>query len=342
MVRRRATIGPRRRTGAGPLVLVSLHADSVEPLYRQIYRDLRARILDGTLGGGGRLPSTRSLAQDLRVSRATVVLAYELLRAEGYLESTGRGATHVSRTLPDRLTRGDAAAGSQRPSVAVAAASRRGRRVARAWPHFRPVADLPPRAFRTSVPALDVFPVELWGRLMARRWRRSRAASLAYGNPRGLPALRRAIAGYLAQARGVRCSAEQVLVTTGSQQALDLAGRVLLDPGESVVDGGSWLHRRSARHSSRPAQGWFPFPVDRDGLDVAEGLRRAPRARMAFVTPAHQMPLGVTLSLAPQARAARWAGTRRAWILEDDYDSEYPLFDASLVLAPGNRPRTVA
>jgi len=310
------------RLGSGALVLIDLDSDAGIPLHRRIYDDLRRQILDGRLTRGARLPSTRSLAVDLRVSRSTIVQAFEQLRAEGYIESIARGATRVSAHLPDGLVRADTPPRPARPIAAHAGPSTRGASIARAWPQFGVVAEQPPRPFRTSVPALDVFPIDLWGRLMARRWRRSPAAALAYGDTRGLAALRREITDYLTQARGVRCHPDQVIVTSGSQHALDLAARAVLEPGDAVWMEDPGYFGAGGAFVSAGAR-LVPVPVDCDGMDVGEGLRRHARAKLAFVTPARQLPLGVTMTLERRLALLGWAAQRRAWILEDDYDSEF-------------------
>jgi GntR family transcriptional regulator/MocR family aminotransferase len=314
------------RHGSGALVLVGLDPEQSAPLHRQIYDALKRQILDGRLRRGARMPSSRSLAADLRVSRSTVVQAFEQLHAEGYIESITRGATRVSPQLPDLLTRADVPPAPARRRAPHGPASRRERSVvravARAWPHFARSLDKPARAFRTSVPALDVFPIDVWGRLMARRWRRSSASALAYTDTRGLPLLRRSIAEYLTSARGVRCHADQVIVTSGSQHAIDIVARTLLDHGDPVwMEDPGYFAARGAFVSAGARL--VPVPVDEEGLSVAEGIRREPRARLAFVTPARQLPLGVTMTLGRRLELLSWASDRRAWILEDDYDSEF-------------------
>lgn len=315
----RGRTGP---AGAGALLLVALRPEADEPLYRQVYAGLRKAILKGSLRPGGRLPSSRSLAADLHVSRSTAVQAYEQLRAEGYIDSVGRGSTRVSTSLPEPLTRAEPGKASGGGPGSIRGSSRRGDAIARVSGRFPSVSDRLARAFRTSVPALDVFPMDVWGRLTSRRWRRSSPGSLGYGDPRGLPALRRAIADYLTGARGVRCVADQILVTSGSQQGLDLVARALLDPGDAV-----WLedpgYFGAAGAFAAAGARIVPVPVDGEGLDVAEGIRRAPGARLAFVTPARQLPLGVTLSLSRRLALLAWAAEKRAFVLEDDYDSEF-------------------
>lgn len=304
------------------MVLVGISRGSGGPVHRQIYDGVRARILEGSLPPGQRLPSTRSLSEDLRVSRSTVVRAFDQLVAEGYIEAFSRGSTRVNRRLPDTLIRAASPPRRRRPGSVIRAPSTRAKRITDAWPPFEPAAPRPPRPFRTSVPALDVFPMEIWGRLMARRWRRASPASLAYQDPRGIPALREAIASYLRTARGVRCNPDQVLITAGSQQALDLVARTVLEPGDPVWMEDPGYFGAAGAFASAGAR-LVPVPIDAEGLNVAEGMRRAPDARLAFVTPARQMPLGVTMSLRRRLDLLAWAASHHAWILEDDYDSEF-------------------
>src|SRR5260221_8457526 len=202
MSSRRLRATRRTSVGGGALVLVTLRAGDPDPLYRQIYGELRRRILEGRIRRGARLPSTRGLSTDLHVSRSTVVQAYLQLGAEGYIESVGRGATRVSATLPDRLTRAETPPAGSRSGKSVSAPSARGEAIVRASTGLPWLPARPARAFRTSVPALDVFPIDVWGRLTARQWHRAPPASLGYGDPSGLPALRRAITDYLTTARG--------------------------------------------------------------------------------------------------------------------------------------------
>ena len=306
-------------------LLPSLDRRLGTPLHRQIYEHFRDAILAGRLGAGQRLPSSRELAEELAVARETAVLAYDLLRSEGYIDGLARGTTRVAASLPERSIRAAAraepiaAAESRRKA---APASRRARLIAAASARFPPVSGRPARAFRTSVPALDVFPMALWGRLAARRWRTSTPSSLAYSDPRGLPELRAAIASYLSASRGVRCGSGQVIVTAGSQQGVDLAARALLDPGDAVWMEDPGYFGAAGAFVAAGAR-LVPVPVDGEGIDVAAGIARCPDARLAFVTPARQLPLGVTLSLPRRLALLAWAAARKSFILEDDYDSEF-------------------
>ena len=312
---------PRARRGR--ILAVAIDQKSGQPLYRQIYGHVRQCILDGRLSPGARLPSTRQLAADLRVSRSTAVQAYEQLRAEGYIEGLGGAETRVSGALPDSFVRaGVREVDNSVPLRSSLVPASRARGTVSCMRRSSPPWGLGPRAFRAGVPAVDVFPVDTWGRIMARRWSRTPARDLAYGDPFGYRPLREAIADYLRAARGVRCTADQVMVTAGSQQGLDLAARTLLDPGDKV-----WLED-PGYHGARGAftaagANIVAVPVDQDGLDVMAGRTLAPDARMAFVTPSRQLPLGSTMSLARRLALLEWASASRSAIFEDDYDSEF-------------------
>lgn len=307
--------------------LVSLDATAALPLHRQIYDALRDAIVAGRLRPRVRLPATRALADELGISRNTVILAYDQLGAEGYIERRARGGTYVSRALPDRSlhlnrSRATPARGSEQlPRLPARLLSARGEAIAAIPIPASVNTELPPRPFRPGVPALELFPTAVWAKLCARHWRRADARSLAYGHSAGYRPLREAIAGYVAAARGVRCTSEEVVVVGGAQQALDLATRLLLDPGDEVwLEDPGYVGARAA--FSAAGARIVPVPVDAQGLDVAEGERRAPRARMAFVSPSHQHPLGMVMSADRRAALLRWARVADAWILEDDYDSE--------------------
>jgi GntR family transcriptional regulator/MocR family aminotransferase len=289
-------------------------------------------MLDGRLPPGHRLPATRLLARDLGVSRNTVGGAFEQLRAEGYLEARERGGTFVAARLPDGLLRAAPPASGpprrrpRRPTDSPADAmthrlSARGRLVATTARAPLRARDDRLRPFRAGVPALDLFPRRIWARLLARRWRRD-AVPLAYGHAEGEAALRTAVAEYVRAARGAHCTEEQVLIVSGSQQALDLVARAALDPGDAawMEEPGYWGVRAALTAAGARL---VPVPVDNDGLDVSAGRRLGPGARVACVAPSHQMPLGVTMSAARRLELLGWARQAGAWVVEDDYDSEY-------------------
>jgi len=305
-----------------PFLALHLDRRARAGLQRQLYDELRAAILCGRLTPGARLPASRVLASDLGVSRNTVTGAFDQLLAEGYLEGRVGSGTYVARTLPEELLRVRASdAAARKPRTAARRLSRRGRVLATTPVALRRDLALP-RAFLPGVPALDEFPRDLWARLASRLMRHAPASLLTYADSAGYRPLRRAIAEHLRAARGVRCTADQVIVTAGSQQALDLAARVLLDPGNTAwVEDPGYLGSRAALQGAGVR--CAPIPVDGDGLRVEVGLRRSPEARLACVTPSHQYPLGVTMSLPRRMALLEWARRRSAWIVEDDYDSEF-------------------
>lgn len=310
----------KRAVGVPPWV--SLDGSSGRPLHRQLYEGLRAGILSGRLPARARLPSTRTLAGELGVSRTTVVTAFDQLLDEGYLEGRTGSGTYVAGAVPDGLLGVGAAAGGELPPARSGRGlSRRGETMA-ATPTSAARDRGSVRAFRPGVPALEEFPFRVWRRLAGRAWRRPRPGLLGYGDPAGYWPLRRGISEHLGPARAVRCSPEQVIVVSGSQQALDLCARVLLDPGDAAwVEDPGYGGARAALLGAGAEL--VPVPVDAEGLDVGSGVALRAGARLACVTPSHQYPLGATMSLARRLELLRWAGRVGAWVLEDDYDSEY-------------------
>jgi GntR family transcriptional regulator/MocR family aminotransferase len=288
-------------------------------LQQQIYASIRRAILEGVVGAGTRLPSSRALAADLGVSRTTTLHAVQQLQAEGYLTARRGSGTRVADELPDDLPHRRVirpAARARHPAL-----SRRGGALVAARPGARRL-DGPPRAFRLGTPAVDLFPVALWSRLLSRRLRSVTSAQLDYGDPAGLPALRSAIAEHVQTSRGTRCDAGQVVMVAGAQQGFELACRVLLDPGDRV-----WMEEPGypgARSALRGAGARIvAVRVDAEGLAVDLGARRAGDARLVYVTPSHQYPLGVPMSLPRRLALLGWARAARAWVIEDDYDSEF-------------------
>lgn len=289
--------------------MLRIHRQTDQSLFRQIYSSIRERILSGHLGAGVRLPASRHLANDLGVGRTTIVLAYEQLLAEGFLQGRGSAGTFVSTlTLPRRSAR-------RAPPAETTAVSEKGT-------HAVAPDAVVPRAFRIGEPALDLFPTHVWARLYARRARTASGAFLGYGTGSGYWPLRRAIADYCAASRGVRTVAEQVVLVRGAQQAVDVIARVLLQGGDKVwcEDPGYPLVRNLFELAGSVV---VPIPVDGNGLVVDRGLARAPDARMAYVAPSHQFPLGCVMSLERRLALLAWAERARAWIIEDDYDSEF-------------------
>jgi GntR family transcriptional regulator/MocR family aminotransferase len=325
----------RRRTADAPTLLLPLDPAAHRPLHRQLYDGLRDAILAGRLLPGARLPSTRTLAADLRVARTTVSLAFDQLRVEGYVVGRRGGGTRVRDTVPDTLL--DVRPGGTRKALSVPGSrlsraesrepnaesrlSARGSMLVAAGAVLAARGGTPPVPFRLGVPALDAFPAPLWARLTARRWRRG-SIYLGDADPAGDPALRAAIAAYVTNARGARCTADQVFVVNGTQQALDLVARVLLDPGDAVwVEDPGYAGAQAALVGAGARI--VPVPVDDEGLDVTAGERAAPHARLVYVTPSHQFPLGAVMSAPRRLALLAWARRRGAWVVEDDYDSEF-------------------
>ncbi|MGB3338253.1 MAG: PLP-dependent aminotransferase family protein [Devosia sp.] len=281
-----------------------LDPKAAEPFYRQIYDRFRNAIASGVLKPGDRIPSARALTKELGLARGTIETAYSLLAAEGYIEARGQAGTIVSPELKPRMPVPSLA---PKPDIIGAATS------------FRPDSILP---FQMGLPALDMFPRKLWARIGARTVRAMQPADMIHPEVYGLPQLRAQIAAYLQVSRGIDCSPAQVFVTSGYRNTLATIVSALLKPGDRVwvEDPGYPPTRALFGHANITA---VAVPVDRDGMVVTEGARLAPRARAAVVTPAHQSPLGMSLSLPRRLALLEWATQNDAWIIEDDYDGEY-------------------
>jgi len=273
------------------------------PIYRQLYLRFRESIADGRLRPGDRVPAVRALAAELNLARGTVEAAYQLLMGEGYLTARGAAGTVVTPQLPPMSS----------PTLHTPVASTA----------YQPThAGAQPLALQMGLPALDAFPRKLWTRLAGRQLRQAGLEGLVYPDPRGHAPLRAAIATYLGISRGITCHPEQVFVCAGYRACLDLISHTLMRQGD-----GCWMEEPGyfmARNALLEAGAQLvPVPVDEDGLDVAQGIARAPDARFAVVTPTHQSPLGVSLSLPRRLALLDWANQRGSWVIEDDYDSEY-------------------
>lgn len=304
------------------------------PRYVWLYRQLREAILEGGLKAQTRMPSSRTLAEDLGLSRTTVEEALRKLEGEGFITRRVGDGTYVSLALPQpfpaRRARRVEAAG---PTPGL---SRRGQLIIDCGSCPDP---LEVRPFQGGQPATEAFPYELWHRLLVRRSRTDGPDLLGYGDSAGYLPLRQAIAEYLISSRGVRCRPEDVLVLTSSQQALELASRVLLDPGEAAwIEEPGYLGARAAL--TLAGARLVPVPVDGHGLDVGAGLAMAPQARLVYTTPSHQYPLGSALSLERRLELLAWARRTGAWILEDDYDSEFRYNGRPLAAIQGLEPAT--
>lgn len=290
-------------------------------LWRLLYSELRGAILDGRLKTGARMPSTRSLALQYGLSRGTVMAAFDQLHSEGYTRALSGSGTFVADSLPDAAMAAGARLQTTSMPQSTAGLSKRGAQMidgVRVLPASRSAG----KAFRMYEPAVDLFPVDLWARVAGRVMRRAPPSAFGQGHPSGYEPLRKQIAAYVGASRGVRCTAAQIIVTAGAQQALDLVARLLLDPGDRV-----WIEDPGypgARFAFRAAGAHLaPVPVDGEGMDVKGACRIARSARLAYVTPANQFPLGVVMSLERRMALLNWAVKQGAWIVEDEYDAEY-------------------
>lgn len=304
-----------------------MHLDhtSLIPLHRQIYQWIHQAILEGQLPPGQRLPSTRMLASELGVSRNTASNAYEQLQAEGYLERTVGSGTRVASFFDVDLANHSATL-KETPHASALDSSAYARVIdaqMRRMPHFMMASrSSPPRAFRLGTPALDRFPHHQWAQLLTRHAHRSLAECSDYQDAAGYRPLREAIAAHIAITRGVRCQADQIVITSGAQAAIDLAVRLFVERNDTVwmedpgYPGAQAVFECAGAHL-------VSVPVHDDGIQVEHGRMISPHARLAYVTPSHQFPLGVTMSLPQRMALLHWAREANAWILEDDYDSEY-------------------
>ncbi|MGH9486673.1 MAG: PLP-dependent aminotransferase family protein [Terriglobales bacterium] len=308
-----------QRYSSGPPFAITISRTAGDAIHRQLYNWFQRSIAQGTLRPGQSVPSSRALAAELGTSRAPVLCAYEQLIAEGYLEPVRGAGTRVVRSIPE----GDLPAARKQHGLPAPTGPRRIARLARQarGEEVQPWLGLH-GAFRMHSPALARFPVGVWSQLIARHARNATPSTLNYGNSMGMPALRAALADYLGAARAVRCDGAQAIVTSGSQQALALAARTLLEPGDHI-----WMEEPGypGAHQAFRAAGLCiaPIPVDAEGLVVEEGMRRCPQARAVYITPSHQYPLGVVMSATRRLQLLQWASRAGAWVLEDDYDSEF-------------------
>ncbi|MET0456669.1 MAG: PLP-dependent aminotransferase family protein [Mycobacterium sp.] len=297
------------------------------PAYRVLYEQLRSSILSGQLAGGSKLLPSRVLAAQNGLSRNTVLAAFDQLAAEGYVTGRQGSGTYVARVLPeDLLQTTPTPPSSTSPALYTKTAlSARGERLARARRMPIPaVVGQKPRgtAFLIGLPALDAFPFKTWAKLYSTRFATSSSALMPYDNPAGYRPLREAIASYIATARGIHCTADQVIIMNGSQQALEFCARILLDPGDAAwLEDPGYLGARAALVSASARI--IPVPVDEAGLDVVAGIALESTARIAIVTPSHQFPLGHTMSLERRLALIDWAARNESWVIEDDYDAEF-------------------
>lgn len=299
--------------------------DPTQPIYRQIYESIRRNILEGKTAPGTRLPASRQMAANLGVSRMTVIHAYDQLFAEGYLEGKQGSGTFVAAELPEEFlrvpkSRVEANAGAKRRKIEISAYGERVERNSkRIASHHSPTVTVP---FQHSLIAVDDFPFDLWSRISQRHLKYSYKKIGGYGDAAGYLPLRKAIAHHLRSTRGVNCLDEQVIVTAGTQQAVQLIAQILLSPGDKV-----WLedpcHLGTSDVMSAIGSHVSRIPVDDEGFDLDRAVRKGKSARLIYVTPSRQYPLGMTMSLQRRLSLLEWANASGTWIIEDDYDSEF-------------------
>jgi GntR family transcriptional regulator/MocR family aminotransferase len=281
-----------------------------DSLQKQLLHRLRTAVLDGRLPAGSRLPGSRTLARGLGISRNTVTLVYDVLGTEGYIELSRQGTRVAALARPEPRN-------PARHSPAPPTLSRRSERI-----HQPRLRSTDPLTFTPGVPALAQFPLAAWRRSLDRALQQGGTGLLGYGPPQGEPALRTAVLHHLALARGVRCAPEQVVITEGAQEALSLCVRLVTDPGDTA-----WVEDPGYRGAQTALAGSdlhvVPLPVDAEGLRVSAADWRDRTPRIVYTTPAHQYPTGSVLTAARRLDLIENCRDHGAWIIEDDYDSEF-------------------
>jgi len=314
----------RRRRAIIAFEMIRLDRMAAEPLHQQLYRQIRDELISGSFSdGSSRLPSSRALAVDLGISRLTVNLAFEKLHAEGYLRSRVGSGTFVADSLPETFL----SPGRPRTQLLVERPPRLSDRVKnlgdkRVGKQFDfGIAGPPGVSFVPALPALDEFPVEIWERLRAQVLAKKGAHLLQYASSRGDPDLRKAIAAYLCDYRGARCHPDQIVITAGTQQAMMISAAALVNRGEVawIEDPGFYQARRAFGFAGANV---VPRPVDQEGIVIARPSKRPP-PKIIYVTPSHQFPLGMTMSLARRTELISFARAHDAYIFEDDHNSEF-------------------
>ncbi|MBK5440647.1 PLP-dependent aminotransferase family protein [Pseudomonas sp. TH32] len=322
-----------------------IELDRRQGLTRQLYQALRQRVLDGRLVSGTRLPASRDLAAALSISRNSVVRAYDQLYAEGFIEGRVGDGTYVaqlpqtplsSKKLSTKVSTGlstglSPGLSTKCPDLPVISSSQviHSAALGRVENNHLPLPPTgPPRAFRVGIPAFDLFPFDVWAKLNAAFWRKPDLQQLCYGDPAGDERLRGLIAAYLRSSRGMHCTAEQIVITSGAQQAISLCAQLLVAPGDGVaVENPGY---RAAGHAFALAGAKLHgVAVDSEGIDCS-ALNAIDSCRLAYVTPSHQYPMGVVMSLARRLELLAWAERTGGWIIEDDYDGEYRYSGAPL------------
>lgn len=304
-----------KKTVSGVFPFIQFDRSSEVSFYKQIYDGYRKAIITGLLRPGNRLPSTRELATELKISRMPVVIAYEQLLHEGYIEGKTGAGTYVNTSIPDEIVK----------PVSMKKINELSPRLINSPASSASRLGSPPSllgSFRVSLPALDMFPDKIWSRLMHRHAKKLPIELMAYGNPFGYRPLCEAIAEYLRTARAVRCEANQILITSGSQMALHLCAIALLKSGDEVcMEEPGYSGARDAL--KRSGATISPVLVDDEGINIDSLINHGNKVRAVYVTPSHQYPLGISMSASRRLELIDWAQHNNSWIIEDDYDSEF-------------------
>lgn len=298
---------------------LSLRPNLIGPLYRQVYETLRVAIIEGTLKAQQRLAASRELASQLGVSRNTVNTAYDMLQAEGYIESRPGSGFYVTEIeaklirLPQQQ--------SQYPAITVEASlSQRGQQLAKA---SRPVPDISNSAFQPGLPDLNHFPYKAWRRCLQKAAGSMNPSLMQYQDQGGLPELKLALKDYLCMSRGLKCDVQQIIIVNGSQAGLDLISRMCINPGEHIaIENPGYLGAKDG--FSAAGAKLIPVNIDDQGIQInlLQQLSRDIRIRLAYVTPSYQFPSGMIMSASRRMELLQWAAKENAFIIEDDYDSE--------------------
>ncbi|VVM42439.1 PLP-dependent aminotransferase family protein [Pseudomonas fluorescens] len=336
---------PDSPTLSMPFNPAGIELDRRQGLSRQLYQALRLRVLDGRLASGTRLPASRDLAAALGISRNSVVRAYDQLYAEGFIEGRVGDGTYVAQLMPvavspkklsTKVSTGFSTSlptalstnWLDSPVIPSSKVIHSGTFSRIEKNHLPRPPSGPPRAFRVGVPAFDLFPFEVWAKLNAAFWRKPNLEQLCYGDPAGDARLRAMIAAYLRSSRGMQCSPEQIVITSGAQQGISLCAQLLVEPGDGVAIENPGY--RAAGHAFAVAGARLHgIAVDDEGMDCS-ALSATADCRVAYVTPSHQYPTGVVMSLARRLELLAWAERCQGWIVEDDYDGEYRYTGAPL------------
>lgn len=308
---------------------ITLDSHSEVPLHRQLYDEIRRSILSGRLSPGQRIPSTRTLSLSLGISRATVTMGYEYLLSEGYLQAATGSGTYVCRQLPDELLRAKNLASKERATAKLSTKHPNLKKLSKYGSHLKDKEWLqyggsePDIQFSFGRPAMDEFPMRIWTQLYNKHAKNSPISELdCPSKAKGHRPLREAIASYLGRARAVRCTADQIIIVNGSQQAIDLVSRVIIDRGDAIgIENPGYIGAKKAFEVQGALS--IPLQVDSSGLVASELSEKGKNIKLVYVTPSHQFPTGVVMSLARRLELLDWAHRTNSFIVEDDYDSEY-------------------